>query len=375
MPTHNPQSAGRAGGQPFGIVVAALLSACGQGKTGESAGDGTYAIVPAPPYHEPYGAPGASAAYEAALAFRDALSDEQANVLTLPIDSPLRGNWSNLPATMVDFDHNGVRIGDLMPEQLARLYDFLAAALGRRGYDTVAQVVAAEAVLGQSLWATLGGISEGNYWLAFFGEPTPSGAWGWQLGGHHLAVNGSFAGGKAIGLSPTFVGAEPATFTIAGLDAAPLAEELEAGRAVMRSLPAKLQAEATIESPRMQAGAGRDGRIPEVRGSAVANWPDEPRALLLQAIRHWVALQPAEHAALRMAELEETVANLHFGWSGMIEEDDDDTYFRIQGPTLIIEFSVEDVDEGGHFHSVYRDPTNEYGRGARNSAAQRFGTP
>ncbi len=36
------------------------------------------------------------------------------------------------------------------------------------------------------------------------------------------------------------------------------------------------------------------------------------------------------------------------------------------GNTLIIELStVGEVDGGGHYHSIYRDPTNEYGsRGA-----------
>lgn len=365
MPTRIPSFARHIGGVAVVAACAAFLSGCGQETAGAATSDLDSAIVPAPTYDEPYGPPGASAAHQAALAFRDALSDEQASVLTLPIDSPLRGNWSNLPASMVDFDHNGVRLGDLTAEQVARLYDFLAAALGPHGYDTVAQVVAAEAVLGQSVWSRVGGLSEENYWLAFFGEPTPAGAWGWQFGGHHLAVNGSFAGGKATSLSPTFLGAEPAAFTIAGLDAAPLADELEAGRAVMRALPAEFKTEATIPTPRMQAGAGRDGQIPDVRGSPVANWPAKPRALLLQTILHWVALQPPEHAASRMAELEETVADLHFAWSGAIDEESDDTYFRIQGPTLIIELTIEDVGGGGHFHSVYRDSTNEYGRGTR----------
>ena len=38
-------------------------------------------------------------------------------------------------------------------------------------------------------------------------------------------------------------------------------------------------------------------------------------------------------------------------------------YYRIQGPSLIIEFSTQgDVgSDAGHYHSVYRDPTNEYG--------------
>ena len=355
-------------------AVAALLTACGtaerEASAEISAGDATTAIAPAPTYHEPYGPPGAGAAFDAAIAVREALTEEQASVLTLPIDSPLRSNWSNLPASMVSFDHNGVRLGDLTPKQLARVFDFLAAALGPHGYETVTQVVAAEAVLGQSLWARVGGLTEENYWLAFFGEPSATGAWGWQFGGHHLGVNGSFAGGKATSLSPTFLGAEPAMFTTAGLEAAPLADELEAGQAVMRALPVELKAEATIAPSQMQTGAGRDGEIPELRGSAVASWPREARSLLLQTILHWVALQPPEHAALRMAELEETVHELHFAWSGAIDEDDEDTYFHIQGPTLIIEFGIQDIGEGGHFHSVYRDPTNEYGRGSRGLSGQ-----
>ncbi len=359
---HVPNSWRGIGGVGLAVALAWALPACGPGdhtaNAGTSSGEAA-SIVPAPAYGEPYGPPGAGAAHAAAIALREALNEEQASALALPIDSPLRGNWSNLPASMVDFDHNGVRLGDMTAQQLSRLHDFLAAALGPHGYETVTQVVAAEAVLSQSPWARLGSLSEGNYWLAFFGEPTPTGAWGWQFGGHHLAVNGSFAGGKAASLSPTFVGAEPAAFAIAGGDAAPLSGELEAGRAVMRALPAGLRAEATIQASRMEAGAGRDGRIPELRGSAVASWPEEPRALVLQAILHWVALQPPEHAAVRMAELETAIDDLHFAWSGPV--DGDATYFRIQGPTLITEFSIEDVDDGGHFHSVYRDPTNEYG--------------
>ncbi len=37
--------------------------------------------------------------------------------------------------------------------------------------------------------------------------------------------------------------------------------------------------------------------------------------------------------------------------------------YRIQGPTLIVEFASEDGAgaDDSHYHSVYRDPTNEYG--------------
>ncbi len=325
-------------------------------------------ITPAPPFAETFGQPGARAALEAANALLAALSTEQADAIVLPVDSPLRGNWSNLPSGILRFERSGLRLGDLTPVQLERAFDYLAAALGPHGYETATQVVAADAVLAASPRAASVGWSDGNYWLAFFGQPTLSGPWGWQFGGHHLAINGSFADGRATGLSPTFVGVEPASFQYAGARATPLADELAAGRAVMQALPEALRTKASISRrPRgVEAGAGQDGVIPEVRGSSVAGWPSKARALLLETIGHWVLLQPRESADARMAALETGLDDLHFAWNGPHEAGDDgNVYFRIQGPTLIIEFLIEGSigANGGHFHSIYRDPTNEYGTG------------
>lgn len=326
-------------------------------------------ITPAPPFAETYGQPGARAALEAANALLESLSAEQAGAIVLPADSPLRANWSNLPSGILRFERSGLRLGDLSPAQLKRVFDFLAAALGPHGYETATQVVAADAVLAASPRAASAGWSDDNYWLAFFGQPTLSGTWGWQFGGHHLAINGSFADGRASGLSPTFVGVEPASFQLAGARATPLWDELAAGRAVMQALPESLRTAASISRrPRsVEAGAGQDGVIPEVLGSAVAGWPGKARALLLETIGHWVLLQPRESADARMAALEAGLDDLHFAWNGPHEAgDDENVYFRIQGPTLIIEFSSEGGigANGGHFHSIYRDPTNEYGSGA-----------
>ena len=325
-------------------------------------------ITPAPPFAETYGKPGARAALEAANALLAELSTEQANAIVLPVDSPLRDNWSNLPSGVMSFERNGLRLGDLTSVQLERAFDFLAAALGPHGYETATRIVGADAVLEQSPRAARAGWSDDNYWLAFFGQPTSTGHWGWQFGGHHLAINGSFADGRATGLSPTFVGVEPADFQYAGARATPLADELAAGRAVMQALPEALRAEASI-SPRprgVEAGAGQDGFIPEILGSAVSEWPDKARALLLETIGHWVRLQPRENGDARMAALEANLDDLHFAWNGPHETGDDgNVYYRIQGPTLIIEFSTEGgiAAAGPHFHTIYRDPTNEYGAG------------
>jgi hypothetical protein len=39
-------------------------------------------------------------------------------------------------------------------------------------------------------------------------------------------------------------------------------------------------------------------------------------------------------------------------------------YFRIQGPTLVIEYAPQRLggDVTMHLHSMFRDPTNDYGK-------------
>ena len=36
-------------------------------------------------------------------------------------------------------------------------------------------------------------------------------------------------------------------------------------------------------------------------------------------------------------------------------------YYRIQGPHLVIEYAPQGGDPAMHIHTMYRDPTNDYG--------------
>lgn len=344
-------------------LAAASLAAAACGAPDDNAAPES-AIVPLPAFENLDVTSGGRAAYEAAQDFRATLSAPQAAELVLPIGSPLRRNWSNLPAGVTDFEHNGLRLGDLQPHQRAALFAFLAAGLGQHGFDTVAGVVTAEALLADAVLASLFKWSAANYWLAFFGEPEVDGAWGWQFGGHHLAINASLDGGRIVSLSPTFIGIEPASYEFQGKRHAPLADELADGRALMRALPAELRGRAFVgERPDgVRTGPGKDGVVPPRQGGPVADWPADARGLLLDIISHWLRLQPEENALPRLAAIEATLNDTHFAWHGAIDGDGD-AYYRIQGPSLIIEFWSENGvrDDGGHYHSVYRDPTNEYG--------------
>lgn len=302
----------------------------------------------------------------AAQVFLNGLSAEQRAAAMYAFDDPQRANWSNLPAEMSR--RNGVRIRDLDAAQQAALEDFLATALSPQGYATVQGVVGAEDALGESWWAGLLGWGSDNYFLAFFGEPATDRAWGWQFGGHHLGVNGSVVAGRSY-LSPTFVGIDPAVYERDGVTMMPMAAQAAAGRALFQGLDSAAQQAARLDilpaaAGEVLTGAGQDGVIPELAGSKAGDWTAAQRQQLLDTIALWVGMLPAESAQLRMAEIAADLEETSFAWHGALDGGGP-IYYRIQGPTLIIEFSNEDVAaEGGHYHSVYRNPLNEYGSGA-----------
>jgi len=302
----------------------------------------------------------------AAQVFLDSLAAEQRAAAMYAFDDPQRAKWSNLPAEMSR--RNGVRIRDLDAAQQVALGDFLATALSPEGYATVQGVVGAEDALGESWWAGLLGWGSDNYFLAFFGEPAAEPAWGWQFGGHHLAVNGTVVGGRSY-LSPTFVGIDPAVYERNGVTVMPMAAQAAAGRALFQELAGPAQAAARLDlrpaaAGEILTGAGQDGVIPALAGSKAGDWTAAQRQQLLDTIALWVGMLPEESAQARMAEIAADLEETSFAWHST-EEGGGPIYYRIQGPTLIIEFANEDVAaEGGHYHSVYRNPLNEYGAGA-----------
>ncbi|MCY3801705.1 MAG: DUF3500 domain-containing protein [Chloroflexi bacterium] len=311
----------------------------------------------------------AAAIVDAARAFIQALTSEQRSTAVYDFDSPLRPNWSNLPAGILGFERNGVRIGDLDTKQTELMHRFLKAALSADGYSTVVEVVGAEEVLAASPRAGSLGWSADNYWLAFFGEPSAVEPWAWQFGGHHLAVNVTVIGERSY-LSPTLIGIEPASYEVNGAIAAPLAAELAGGLKLVDSLNEDRKAAARVEDRpnELWTGAGNDGIRPPLEGSSVSEWSESQRALLMDLVALWVGLLPEASVRHRLAEIRADLDETYFAWHG----NTDGTgriYYRIQGPRLIIEFSTQSNVGGdaGHFHSIYRDPTNEYGLAAANA--------
>jgi hypothetical protein len=113
-------------------------------------------------------------------------------------------------------------------------------------------------------------------------------------------------------------------------------------------------------------GPGQAGVTIQPEGLKASTMNERQRAMLLDVISEWADIVNGTYAGPRMAEIKADLDNTYFAWSGPTTHEpgkNGSAYYRIQGPKLVIEFSPQGVggDPTMHVHTMYRDPTNDYG--------------
>ena len=304
------------------------------------------------------------------------LDDAGRAKVQFPFEGPQKTRWSNLPSGI--FQRQGLRIGDLTPSQRAAVTNLLSVALSRDGYRKVTDIMRGDEVLrteqsGRGRGAPQGGgggrgrggpgggvaFGEAEYYLAFLGTPSATAPWMLQFGGHHLAINLTLAGSQAT-MAPSLPAAQPATYTVEGRTVRPLGNENDKAFALINALNAEQRGQAILGSrvADLVLGAGQDGRTIQPEGIRAAMLSAAQQTMLVDLAREWVGIMNDAFAEPRMAEIRGNLPNMYFAWSGPTTNGSA-AYFRIQGPTLVIEYAPQNgVD---HIHTIYRDPTNDYG--------------
>jgi hypothetical protein len=274
-------------------------------------------------------------------------------------DNAQRERWSNFPTSF--FKRGGLRMGDLTKPQRDAALALLAAALSPQGYEKVLRITESDEVLRRSGGQAMFG--RDNYYISFLGRPSATEPWMIQFGGHHLGLNITLAGTQGT-LTPSHTGAQPAIYEIEGKTVRPLGREADKAFALFNSLdPAqRKQAVLGFQIRDLVLGPGRDGQTiqPEgIKGSALTG---KQREMLLDLASEWTGILREAAAKAKMEEMRKNVAETWFAWSGPTEKGAA-AYFRIQGPTVVIEYAPQRMggDPAQHIHTIYRDPTNEYG--------------
>lgn len=274
--------------------------------------------------------------------------------------------WSNYPAS--DVLRPGLPLGDMTEEQRAAAMALLQAALSPEGYAKVQQIIASDQALHEGGTNYASGTDA--YVLGIFGTPSEDGNWMMQFGAHHLGLNLVIRGGDGT-LTPTMTGAQPAQYTDAeGNAVRVLADENDKAFALLDSLTEDQRAKAVLgyEVNDLVYGPGATSAPMMPEGLQGSDMTEEQQALMIDIISEWTGIVTEDWAAPRLDQLRADLDETWFAWSGPLTHEDGrngSSYYRIQGPRLVIEFSPQGVggDPTNHVHTVYRDPTNAYGLG------------
>ena len=302
----------------------------------------------------------------AANDFLAALDPQQRrSVLFAFDDADQRRRWSNLPINAVR--RAGVSMGELNAAQRSAALALLSATLSQRGFEKVQQIVEADEVLKTSQ----GGnpmFGKDLYYFSILGTPSEKTPWMLQFGGHHLALNVTIAGAAGV-LTPSLIGAQPALYTMNGKTVRPLGQESDKALALLTALDETQRKQAILDYrvADLVLGPGQDGKTIQPEGLKATAMTQQQRTMLLELIAEWTSIAHDSAATARMDEIKAGLDETWFAWSGPTTASPGRNitgYYRIQGPRLVIEYAPQRLggDPSLHVHTIYRDPTNDYGR-------------
>jgi hypothetical protein len=340
--------------------------------------EGLYPLEPAQPGEE---APVAAmvAAAEDLLGLLDQEAREQ---LCYPVDAVEWQTWAN--PEFMQFD-TGLRL-DYRPEAVGQAaLALLRASLSPEGYELAHRMMLINGFLGKVVGLPKI-LNEFSYNIALYGTPDTQAPWGWQLYGHHAALNCLVVEGRML-LSPVFLGAEPDQIDEGphAAEGSPFRPRITLATDLMAALPEEQRRAAVVHQrmvdqamppgrvhpgdERHLAGAFQDNRVIPVEGTPVADMPAEARHLVLAIAGEFSRLLPAGPRAARMREIEAHLDETWLCWIGG-HQAGDVFYYRIQSPVLIAEvdhhcgvFLDYDEPQPFHIHTVLRTPHgNDYGR-------------
>ncbi|MDE0825224.1 MAG: DUF3500 domain-containing protein [Akkermansiaceae bacterium] len=298
----------------------------------------------------------------AAESFLKTLTPEQRKQAVLPMNDAERRIWTNVPPKA---NVGGLRLGDLNKEQLEASIAFLSTVMSTEGYLKSRNIMLADDLLLRSKEQAerRGGFGAANFWVVIFGTPSETETWAVQLDGHHVANNITIAGEK-MAISPAFIGTQPHRFMLGDKEIIPMQFETSLAFDFINSLDEKQRKEATTGKTRgrMAAGAGKDGVKPKQKGLSCKSLTADQRKILLKLAYLWLDDMPKRAADDRLKEIDAQLDQTTFAWHGPYKPGSDASY-HLYGPGVIIEYNGQDLggDPLDHLHSIYRDPTNEYG--------------
>jgi hypothetical protein len=300
----------------------------------------------------------------AATTFLKSLSVEQLTETKLPYDDPARFDWNFTPRK-----RKGITFKTMSAEQRKSAMDMVKLVLSQEGYTNAEQIIDLENVLRvvETRPANDTYRDPENFAFLIFGEPGTD-PWGWRVEGHHLSLHFSSSKGE-VTYTPSFMGSNPgnvlADVPQKGLRI--LKDEEDFAFELLQSFDEKQLSKVVLGDTapnEMFTSNSRKASLEQMQGMPMGEMNAAQKATFKKLIMSYLQRYHVTLKNQQWAELEKTgLEKIHFAWMGdqkNVIGTGHGHYYRIHGPTFLIEF--DNTQNGGnHIHSVVRDLTNDFG--------------
>lgn len=299
------------------------------------------------------------------------LDASQQKIAILPAGSPLQVGWHFIPKD----ERKGLELNKMSESQRASTDKLLRSLLSAMGYDKTTKIMNLERLL-KELQDKNGGKGpirdHLRYYVTFFGKPGADAKWGISFEGHHLSLNFVVRGDEVVSSTPQFFATNPAVVKSENTADIPLGtrllrfEETIAFELINSMSKNQLgTAKLADKAPREIRAAG-EAQPPQSEPAGIS-WRDlseVQKKLLRRLIAEYVKAVPTKVADKRMKLIKDAgFRGIHFAWAGAMQPGVGH-YYRIQGPTFLIEFVNTQPDADGnpanHIHCVWRDMRGDF---------------
>jgi hypothetical protein len=300
----------------------------------------------------------------AAIKFMNSLDSTQQALALFPFDTEERYTYHYFPVN----DRKGIPMDQLNQAQQKAALDLMKTGLSEQAMKKVKEIMELETLLKaiENRKPDDHFRDPGKYYFTLFGVPADNAIWGWRLEGHHVYFNFSAKDKKLVSGTPGFLGANPAVVQEGSQKGEEvLKEEKEMGFAFLHALSSEELKKAIIDSVApgdIVTATSRKAMIDHPSGIRYSELTGSQQSQLLQLIGLYVHRFTKLFADDMLKEIQEAgLGNLWFTWAGHQEPGiGKPHYYRIQGPTIIIEYD-NTQNNANHVHTVVRDLQHDYG--------------
>jgi hypothetical protein len=300
----------------------------------------------------------------AAEDFINTLDTAQRSMALYPFGSEERFNFHYFPIN----DRKGLPLDQMSEAQKNAAFRLLKTSLADGTIKKVKEIIELENILKvlENRKPDDHFRNPGKYYLAIFGIPADSTIWGWRFEGHHVSFHFSAKDNSLISGTPGFLGSNPAIVQAGSQKGKEvLKDEKEKGLALLHSLTPEQLNIAVIDSTapaEIITGINRKAMIDHPAGLSYSQMTALQREKFLQLISLYIHRYKKSFADNMLKEIQHAgLDKLMFAWAGHKETGPGHPhYYRIQGPTLIIEYD-NTQNNANHVHTVVRDLLHDFG--------------